>query len=357
MRGVTLALVAALFAAPSGASTVGERHLTAVEDSAAARDAHGDNHLRITVWYPADPGATEKAIAIGPPAAPLFLSGAAAPDAPFADSERRPVVLLSHGFGGTARMMAWFGTALAREGYLVIAVDHPGNNGADPMTVAGAALFWERPRDLAAALARVGADAEIAPHLDASRLGVAGFSAGGFTALAASGGRVDIQRLLDFCQANPTDGACQPQQEFSMTFAQASAFMAEPRMAGELARSRGDLGVPGVKAAFAIAPGIIPSFDPASLASLHVPVSIILGDADRVAPPGTNGEVAARLVPGAQLRVLSGVGHYDFLADCTPAGNAAVAVCPTKIPRPTTHKAAIEDALDLFNRALAPSAR
>jgi predicted dienelactone hydrolase len=27
-------------------------------------------------------------------------------------------------------MMGWLGTALARAGYLVIAVDHPGNNGA-----------------------------------------------------------------------------------------------------------------------------------------------------------------------------------------------------------------------------------
>ena len=45
-------------------------------------------------------------------------------------------------------MMAWFGTALAREGYIVIAVDHPGNNnGMDPMTIGGAALFWERPGD------------------------------------------------------------------------------------------------------------------------------------------------------------------------------------------------------------------
>ena len=70
-------------------------------------------------------------------------------NAPFEDARPRPVILFSHGFGGTARIMAWFGTALARHGLIVIAVDHPGNNGRDPMTLAGAVLNWERPGDLA----------------------------------------------------------------------------------------------------------------------------------------------------------------------------------------------------------------
>ena len=48
------------------------------------------------------------------------------PNAPFAtDNIRQPVLLLSHGFGGTARIMGWFGIAMARAGYIVIAVDHP----------------------------------------------------------------------------------------------------------------------------------------------------------------------------------------------------------------------------------------
>ncbi|KAG1486650.1 hypothetical protein G6F53_013920 [Rhizopus delemar] len=50
-------------------------------------------------------------------------------------------------------MMGWLGTALARAGYLVIAVDHPGNNGADPMTLPGSVLSWLRADDLRAALA------------------------------------------------------------------------------------------------------------------------------------------------------------------------------------------------------------
>lgn len=247
-------------------------------------------------------------------------------------------------------MMAWFGTALARQGYVVVAVDHPGNNGVDGMTVAGAVLFWERPGDLAAALSKVESDPAISPHIAPSRLAVAGFSAGGFTALAAAGGRVDIKRYRAFCDTHPNDGVCRPQNEFSVTPAQAEAFLYSPEMAAEVTRSHGSLSIAGVKAIFVMAPAIVQSFVPASLAGIHMPVSIILGDADRVAPPATNGEAAAATIPGAKIKVLPGVGHYDFLSECTPAGDAAVPVCPTSVPRARTHREAIDDALSLLGQ-------
>ena len=44
--------------------------------------------------------------------------------------------------------------------------------------------------------------------------------------------------------------------------------------------------------------------------------------------------------------------HYDFLAECTPAGDAVVPVCPTDAPRAETHQAAIDEAIALFGEAL-----
>ena len=138
-------LLAALAASPAAAATVGERHLVAPEASAALRNASHDDSLRITVWYPAAASAIETPLDIGPPGKPTFTPGSAAMDAPFEDARPRPAVLFSHGFGGTARLMAWFGTALARHGLVVVAVDHPGNNGRDPMTVGGAVLTGSGP--------------------------------------------------------------------------------------------------------------------------------------------------------------------------------------------------------------------
>jgi predicted dienelactone hydrolase len=354
IKPFALAVVVSLAAASARAGPVCERHLVTTDATAALRDSAHRPELRVTVWYPATAGSVEQRIDIGPPGRPLFLVGAVAPDAAFSGRRPRPVILFSHGYGGAARMMAWFGTAMARAGYLVIAVDHPGNNGLDPMTAAGGMLFWDRAEDLGAALAAVKADPAIGPHLDLGRLGVAGFSAGGFTALVAAGAKVDVARFQAFCAANPTDGVCAPQKEFALTPEVQQRALQDPGVAAEVLRAGRDHRVPGVKAAFAIAPAIVQALTPEGLASLRVPVSIVLGDADPVAPPATNGLVAAKTIPGAALKVLPGVGHYDFLATCTPAGVSAVPVCADKVPQDPTHQAAIDAALAFFNRVIGP---
>lgn len=340
-------LAAAAYAGP-----VGERHLTATDATAALRDAEHRPMVRVTVWYPAAGGSAEQRIDVGPAGTPYFLIGAVAPNAAFVDAKPRPVILFSHGFGGTARIMAWFGIPLARAGYVVVAVDHPGNNGADKMTPAGALMPWDRVQDLGAALAAVEADPTVGPHLDGRRVGVAGFSAGGFTSLVAAGAQVDMNRWLAFCRANPADGVCRPQKEFPLSQADAARALAAPALAGEVAHSGDDHRIPAVRAAFAISPAIVQALTPDGLRHVLVPVAIVLGDADPVAPPATNGRIAATYIPHAELKVLPGVGHYDFLATCTRAGQAALDLCRDERPQDPSHQAAIDMALAFFNRTL-----
>ena len=349
---IALAFATAASAAPR---PVGERHLETANPTAVLRDAQRRPLVRITVWYPAAESAVEKSLDLGPPGQPLFYVGSAAPDAPFADTRRRPVILFSHGFGGTARMMAWFTTVMAQQGYIVIAVDHPGNNGLDKMTIPGGTMFWDRPGDLEAALEKVKADPEISAHMDLKRLGVAGFSAGGFTALAAAGARVDLKHFTDFCAAHPDDGVCKPQQEFPITVDQAMAALAEPELAAEVKHAGDDHSIRGVRAAFAIAPAIVQAFDPPSLTAMNTPVAIILGEADPVAPPHTNGGVAARAIPRAQLKSLPGVGHYDFLSTCSPAARQAIPLCQAiAVPQPQSHVEALQMALSFFGGVMGP---
>ncbi|HEX3701289.1 MAG TPA: alpha/beta hydrolase [Phenylobacterium sp.] len=342
----------ALSATSAGAYPVGERHLTTTSATAPLRDAEHRPTLRITLWYPAAAGAKEAPLNIGAPGEPLLTAGSSAPDAPFADRRPRAVILFSHGYGGTARIMGWFCTELARAGYVVVAVDHPGNNAADPMTAPGAAMFWDRAEDLRDAWRRVAADPALAPHLDRRKLAAAGFSAGGFTALVAAGVKVDLERFIAFCQAHPDDGVCKPQQEFPMTLNQAEAALAAPPLAAERARADGPHATPGVKAVFAIAPAIVQALDPDSLKAMRIPVAIILGDADPIATPRTNGLAAAQLIPNAELTVLDDVGHYDFLAPCTPAGEAKIDFCRTKTRKAPTHRATVGAALAFFGHAL-----
>jgi predicted dienelactone hydrolase len=355
MRLTHLLLVtaaAAAFATAVRAGPVGERHFQTTDATAALRDAEHRPNVRVTVWYPAAEGAVEERIDLGPPGKPLFLIGAVAPNAAFADTKRRPVILFSHGFGGAARMMGWFGVPLARAGYVVVAVDHPGNNGVDKMTAAGAILSWDRAQDLRAALDAAKADPAVGPHLDAGRLGVAGFSAGGFTALVSAGAKVDMNRFLAFCADHPTDGVCAPQKEFALSMDDARKALASPELSAEAAHAGDDHTIPGVRAAFAIAPAIVQALPPQALARMKAPVAIILGDADPVAPPETNGLVAAKAIPHAELKVLPGVGHYDFLGECTAAGVALSPLCRTKVPQGPSHQAAIDMALAFFGKTL-----
>ena len=353
--GFLAALCAALLAAaPAFAAsfTAGEQHLTTTTASAAARN-HGDGTLRITLWYPTT--AAEGALDVGPPGRPIFAGLRAASDAPFADSERRPLVLVSHGFGGSARSMAWFGTALARAGYVVVAVDHPGTNAVDHVTAEGAYAPWERPRDLQAALDRVLADPALAAHIDQRRIGVAGFSLGGFTSLVEIGARPDMQQFVAFCDGPRRDAICDPQIEYPDDFRQMPKVLAEPGMAAIDADQRADLADPRVKAAFVIAPAVIQGVDFDSLRRIDKPVAIALGDADTVAPPPTNGELAAKLIPGATIDVLPGVRHYDFLPDCGPGGAILPAAYCAENPgvdRQAAHDRVTHEAIAFFDRTL-----
>lgn len=331
------------------AAAVGETHRVAHTPSAALRDAQHRDALRITVWYPAVDGASETPLQVGPPEHPLFDAGRAAADAPFAPG-RHPVILLSHGFGGSARIMAWFGTALARAGDVVIAVDHPGTNGRDPMTMAGSLLVWDRAVDLRTALDTAKADAQIGPHLDPQRLGVAGFSMGGFAALVSAGARVDIDHYIRFCHAHPAEATCAPQAEApDQTLAAREQALKTPQMAALAKHAGDDYAIPGVRAVFAMAPGGIQALAPASLHALGTPVSILLGEADPVAPPASNGKLAASLLPHAALKTLKDVGHYDFLADCTALGREQEALCKhIQVPQEHTHATAIATAEAFF---------
>jgi len=193
----------------------GEMSRQASSRSAALRN-HADPAIRILVWYPAASAEAELPADAG---SPVFVAGTVAAKAAFADGLRHPVVLLSHGFGGTGRQMTWLGTALARAGYVAVAVDHPGTNGIDGITAQGAYAPWERAGDLTAALELVLGDPALASHVDRDRVGVAGFSMGGFAAALIVGARADFGNFTAFCQSPRRDAICNKQAEFALDYA------------------------------------------------------------------------------------------------------------------------------------------
>ena len=357
-RCLLLGLLALICAMPApGASaaepfTAGERRLATTSPTAPARH-NGDTTLRLIMWYPAS--APEAQVATGPPESPIFLRGMVATDAPFADVARHPLILLSHGFGGSAQQMTWLGAALARHGYVAVAVDHPGANSIDGVSDAGAYAPWAHATDLRAALDFVLGQPELVRHIDSERVGVAGFALGGYASLLTVGARSDFSHFAAFCDGPDRDAMCDTHLEYPLDYRRRAEVLARPGLEALAAGERSDLADPRIKALFLVAPAFMAALDPASLSRIPVPVGIVLGAADPVAPPATTGQLVARLIPGARLRVLPGVGHYDFLSVCGPGGFRVVAplcVDGAGATRAQTHTVTEAEGIAFFDAAL-----
>lgn len=284
------------------------------------RGAH-THALLTTIWYPAAPSSVEKPQLIGPPGSPLFLAGSAAQNAKLAASPSRfPLVLLSHGTGGSAMQLAWLGEYLAAHGFIAAAVNHPGNNALEPYTIEGFTLWWLRAHDLSVALNHLLDDRTFGPRIDRARIGAAGFSLGGYTMIEIAGGVTNAQAAVDYCNSPRSRGTCNI-HEFPDLVAKAEDLLkTDSDFAAAFAEGNKSYRDPRVRAVFAIAPALGPAFSPEALAKISVPVQIVVGAADPLAPPADNAEYFARHIRGAKLVILpGGVAHYTFLEPCTPA--------------------------------------
>lgn len=308
------------------------------------------------VWYPAASGVHETDQYIGPPDAPLFYAGRAAQDGKLAPaSGKYPLVALSHGTGGSALQMAWLGTYLASRGYIAAAVNHPGNNAVTGYTTQGFIEGWERAKDISTVISDMLADPGFDSAIDPHRIGAAGFSYGGYTMLELAGARTDWQKLWTWCQT--TKGACDP-PEMPTLLQQFTAIEGQPDVEASL-KHAGDLyRDPRIRAVFAIAPAVAAAFSTESLANIQIPVEIVAGAADRIAPPAQNAEYFAARIKGAALTILpGGVGHYTFLDPGTAAGKKQLPqlfVDNPGVNREAVHKQVADMAVAFFSQQLPP---
>jgi predicted dienelactone hydrolase len=319
----------------------------------------GPRPIRTAIWYPVDEVAAKETIFGGPEAERLFVPVDVAPAAPLSRrAQNYPVGVLSHGTGGSAIMMMWLGRYLAAHGYIVAAVNHHGNTASEKELVPQAfLLYWERPRDLRVALDELLRDPMFAGCIDTRRIGAAGFSLGGYTAIAAAGGCFNQREFDRFCASPARDSTCGPQNEFPEAPARFAALRStDPVVRESLRRSGASYRDRRIRAVFAIAPALGSGFTARDLRGVRVPVKIVVGRGDPITPPETNAKRYAALIRGAELTVLPGeVGHYTFLHECTPRGVQILPICRDgpDVDRADVHHAVAVSALEFFNSALA----
>jgi predicted dienelactone hydrolase len=294
-----------------------------------------DRPIEIGIWYPSD--APVPAEPNTPFRQALAVNGALAGD-------RLPLVIISHGKGGWLGAHADTALALAQAGFVVVAPTHTGDNGDDE-SYPPARWMVDRPRHLSRVLDYMLAAWNEHGHLDASRIGTFGFSAGGYTALVAIGGEPDLQAAADHCANDPAELTCM--------LGMASAFTgptAAPTWHHE----------PRIKAAVVAAPGLGFAFTAKGLARVTAPVQLWAASGDRNVPPASNSDIV-RLALGsrAEFHSVDGPGHFVFRPPCRPDLEAAfpkvwamACVDPPGFDRAAFHRRFNADVVAFFERTL-----
>jgi predicted dienelactone hydrolase len=289
--------------------------------------------------YPASPDATAT-----PAGLPLSGNLRLFRDAAVAPGEyKHPLIVFSHGAGGNASGYAWFGEFLAERGYVVAMAYHYRANTFDTSALYVRNRLWRRPLDLSLIITHLLQDPVWGQRLDPDRIGVAGHSQGGFTALWIGGAQVDPALFEAY------------QRGWKSNYAVPAYLRAQMEVdAGPTRHLEDDR----VKAAFAMAPGDLKAFgmDEAGLAKMKIPAYLIVGAGDTTTPIADNAGFAAKFIPDARINVLPGpVGHEIFGNECDEVGRdnyPEACVDAPSVDRARLHVYIGEAALEFFNRTL-----
>ncbi|OQW73500.1 MAG: dienelactone hydrolase [Proteobacteria bacterium ST_bin13] len=241
------------------------------------------------IWYPASGTPARQQLGLY---AHEVIAGARVP------SDRHPLIVFSHGTGGDFAGHVDTAVALARAGFIVAALTHPGDNWRD---TSRATRIEERPAALSATITYMVQTWRDRASIDADRVGAFGFSAGGFTVLAAAGGRPDLTRLQDHCAQHPKFFDCALIKAQKRTTAPAWPNLRDAR----------------IKAIVVAAPALGFTFDRAGLAGVRVPVQLWRADNDQILPTPYYADAVRAALPGKpEFHSVADAGHFDFLAPC-----------------------------------------
>lgn len=258
-------------------------------------------------------------------------------DAPPADG-RFPLILLSHGDGGNRLSHHDLATDLARLGFIVVTVTHPGDSDRDPNAWRSDRVLVAREYDLRSALDAVLADPVLGVHVDRDRIGVAGFSLGGYTALLLAGAMPDFSRFSTYC--HDTGAAPATCADGPPPIRPGLGFFREER----------------VKAAYLMAPSPGYFFTREGLADVRIPVHIDDPAEDQMLVRPYAAERIRDFLPEPPEYVrVPGVGHYAYLAPCPDTmRDRTLQLCtdPPGFDRAKFHVELATEMADFFRRAV-----
>ncbi|ODS63342.1 MAG: dienelactone hydrolase [Acidovorax sp. SCN 65-108] len=282
--------------------------------------------LRGAVWSPCStpPGRIDLA--------PLVLQGTR--DCPVA-GQGLPLVVVSHGAGGSALGHHDTAATLADAGYVVAAINHPGDNFQDLSRQGYLSAFATRPVDMKRLTDYMLGAWPPRAQLDAGKVGFFGFSRGGYTGLVAIGAVPDWTSRQDLCSPLSTRPLC-----------------------GEIRRKEipaTPAPDPRIRAAVIVDP--LSVFDAKGLGHVKTPIqlwaSALGGDGVTLHSVET---VRQGLPSAPDWHLAANAGHFAFLAPCSPAlAEAVPGICrdAAGFDRVAFHQTFNAQVLAFFQRHLA----
>jgi len=229
--------------------------------------------------------------------------------------EQYPLIVISHGNGGSHLLYRTISTHLVKNGYIVASVEHHGNNRNNNALENTIENLINRPRHISltidALLSEIGFNNNIAQY----KIGVIGHSMGGYTALALAGG---------------------------------VPWTREGQKVEVSADSR-------VKAIVLLAPGTGWFLD--SLDKVTVPIFMLTAEHDHITP-AWNAEVVLKSITDKSLvtfREIKNAGHFSFLSpfpETMKNPKFLPSTDPEGFDREKFHNQLPTDILDFFNDKL-----
>jgi predicted dienelactone hydrolase len=273
--------------------------------------------ISVAVWFPS--GGKAISVSVGPFRQMVVPNGTIT-------GTGLPLVLISHGTGGSDGSHYDTALALADEGFVVVALTHTGDNYMDQSYAGNRMNLTDRPRQVRVVLSYMLTSWTQHDRLDAARVGMFGFSLGGFTTLVDVGGTPDVSRMRQLCLNRPTAPECffikQRNGDMLSLEVLTTAWTHDKR----------------VKAAVVVAPAVSYLFGPGSLKDVKIPIQLWRASNDDQVPDEWNTLLIRQELPKPpEEHVVTGAGHYAFLPPCDESLAKQVPQICTDDPRFDRH--------------------
>lgn len=188
-----------------------------------------------------------------------------------------PLILISHGNGGSPFVYRTISTYLAKKGFIVAMIEHYGNNRNNNDLERSEKNLYYRPRHISITIDYLLADKTFGQHILEDKIGIIGHSFGGYTAVAIAGGQVFVKKGKPV--ATPNDFR--------------------------------------IKALVLMAPAAGYFLALSALSEVTIPILLLIAEHDQITPEKWTSDVILNGVPDKSkviCRTIENAGHFSFIS-------------------------------------------